>query len=386
LNLDRNIYVDANATVPPLSDVVAAVKSAMTSGLGNPASAHRAGAAARHEVEVAREHIASLVEGTFPENVIFTSGGTEANNIILRHFEDLDATFFVSRTEHASILKPLEQADADGRVIWLEVDCCGRIDPASVRDEARRALRSRKYVLAIQAANGETGILQQVDAVVAEFRAALDDTYVLLDAAQAVGRVRLRPADLDVDAVTFSGHKLHGPQGTGALVLVNPNARITPLIHGGGQEQGIRSGTLNVPGIVGFGVAAAHRRDNFTYEVTRLREFRDAFEKRLQDRLGREVVFNGAPAERVPNTSNVRFAGVEGMRLLALLDGRGVMASQGAACSSGRPEPSATLRAMGLSAEDAFSSIRFSFSILNDIAEALEAAEIAAEVAGEIRQ
>jgi cysteine desulfurase len=382
----RGIYLDANATVQPRSEVVEAIVSAMTSGLGNPASAHRAGAAARHEVEAARDCVASLFEGSFPEDMIFTSGGTEANNIVLRHFEDIGATFLASRTEHASILRPLERADADGRVIWIDVDSSGRVDPQSVRDGARRAPRNRKTVLAIQAANSETGVLQQVAAIVSEFRAALDNTYVLLDAAQAVGRVRLLASDLDVDAVTFSGHKLHGPQGMGALMLINPGERISPLVRGGGQEQGMRSGTLNVPGIVGFGVAAALRREKFLPEVSKLRELRDAFEERLRERLGSSVAFNGASAPRVPNTSNIRFSGVDGMRLLALLDECGVMASQGFACSSGRPEPSSTLRAMGLSSQDAFSSLRFSFSIMNDMEEALEAANIAAGIAGVIRQ
>jgi cysteine desulfurase len=241
-------------------------------------------------------------------------------------------------------------------------------------------------VLAIQAANSETGVLQQVAAIVSEFRAALDNPYVLLDAAQAIGRVPLLAGDLDVDAVTFSGHKLHGPQGMGALVLIKPGERISPLVRGGGQEQGMRSGTLNVPGIVGFGVAAALRRERFLPEVSKLRELRDAFEGVLRGRLGNSVAFNGASAPRVPNTSNIRFSGVDGMRLLALLDERGVMASQGSACSSGRPEPSSTLGAMGLSSGDAFSSLRFSFSIMNDMEEVLEAANIAAGIAGVIRQ
>ena len=294
--------------------------------------------------------------------------------------------FFAARVEHASVLKPLERADADGRVVWLGVDSLGRVDPEGVARAARMARPAKRRVLAIQAANGETGVVQPVDQVVSEFRSAFDNGFVLLDAAQAVGRRRLFLNSLGIDAVSFSGHKLHGPQGTGALIVANPNVAITPLILGGGQERGLRSGTLNVPGVVGFGVAAQRRREDFLPCITGLGRMRDSFETRLKERLGNHVAFNGVGAERVTNTSNVRFAGVDGMRLLALLDERGVMASQGSACSSGKPEPSATLTAMGLSAGEAYSSLRFSFSILNDIDQALAAADIAAELAREIAQ
>jgi cysteine desulfurase len=358
----------------------------MRSGTGNPASAHGAGAEARRAVEKARERVAGLVEASFPEDLVFVSGGTEGNNTFLRHFDERNSVFLASRSEHASVLKPLERADADGRVVWLDVDSSGRVDPESVRRNGRAAPISQSYVLAIQAANSETGVVQPVDEAVLEFRAALDNTYVLLDAAQAVGRIHLRLGELDVDAVSFSGHKLHGPQGTGALILVNPDIALSPLMRGGGQERGLRSGTPNVPGIVGFGVAADRRRYDFLPSVSALGRFRDAFEDRLRERLGNRVTFNGSAAKRVPNTSNVRFADVDGMRLLALLDVRGVMASQGAACSSGRPEPSATLTAMGLSPKEAFSSLRFSFSVLNDVEQAREAAEVAAALARELAQ
>jgi cysteine desulfurase len=381
------IYVDANATVAPLPDVVDAVTSAMRSGMGNPASAHCAGAEARRAVERAREQLGGLVEGSFVEDIVFVSGGTEANNTVLRHFDALgEVIFLAARVEHASVLRPLARADVDGRVAWLDVDSLGRVDPQGVGRAASRGRADRRRVLAVQAANGETGVVQPVEEVVREFRAVFGDGFVLLDAAQAVGRIPLHLNSMSVDAVSFSGHKLHGPHGTGALILTNPETTVSPLLLGGGQERGLRSGTLNLPGIVGFGVAARRRREDFLSCVARLRELRDSFEYRLKERLGNRVAFNGAGAERVPNTSNVRFAGVDGMRLLARLDDRGVMASQGSACSSGTPEPSATLTAMGLSPRDAFSSLRFSFSILNDIGEALGAADIAAELVREIAQ
>ncbi|ACL55677.1 cysteine desulfurase family protein [Methylobacterium nodulans] len=382
MSTQRKIYVDANATAAPLPEVVEAVASAMRSGLGNPASAHRAGGEARRAVEKAREQVGRLIDGAFSEDVAFVSGGTEANNTVLRHFDErIAAVFFAARCEHASISRPLKRADQDGRVIWLDVDSSGRIDAEGIRRRARAAPRAQTYVLAIQAANSETGVIQPVEEIVTEFRSAYDSAFILLDAAQAVGRVRLELNKLRADAISFSGHKLHGPQGTGALILANSEAVVSPLLYGGGQERGLRSGTQNVPGIIGFGVAAERRTEEFLAASVTLRAIRDEFEGRLRQHLGNRVTFNGAVAPRVPNTSNVRFADVDGMQLLALLDARGVMASQGSACSSGRPEPSSTLTAMGLSTKEAFSSLRFSFSILNKIEEAVEAADIAAELA-----
>jgi len=382
LGVTRGIYADANATAPPIPAVVEAVANAMRTTCGNAASAHAAGAAARRAVEEARVRVASLLDGCFEEDITFTSGGTESNNAVLKHFDDAGAVFLTARIEHASVLRPLARADTEGRVVWLDVDGEGRIDPEGARRAARSAPRADRYVLAIQAANGETGVVQPVDAVVAEIRYALDPVYVLLDAAQAVGRRRLSLSDLDADAVTFSAHKLHGPQGVGALVLANSDVSVRPMILGGGQERGLRSGTLNVPGIVGFGVAARTRRENFPSDLAAMGRVRDAFEGRLKDRLGGRVTFNGAGAERLANTSNARFAGVDGMRMLAHLDLRGVMASLGSACSSGKPEPSTTLLAMGLSPTEAFGSVRFSFSILNGVEEVIMAADVAADIVG----
>jgi cysteine desulfurase len=381
--VNRRIYLDANATVEPLDSVVEEVIRTMRAGAGNPASAHAAGAQARQLVERSRDAVCGLVESSDPEGVVFVSGGTEANNTVLAALARQEQTVFLAApVEHASILKPLAGLAGRGRMLSLPVDSCGRVDPDGA---ARLAGEGAPVVLAIQAANSETGVVQPVAEVVRAVRARRPEAFVLLDAAQALGRVPIDLAGLDVDAVSFSGHKLHGPAGTGALVLrAGADERINPLILGGGQERGLRAGTLNVPGIAGLAAALRQRRDRFDEAVSALRAVRDAFEARLVDRLGPRVAFNGAAAPRVANTTNARFAGVDGMRLLALLDERGVMASQGSACSSGRPEPSATLSAMGLGATDAFASLRFSFSILNTVAEALQAADIAAGIVREI--
>jgi cysteine desulfurase len=378
------IYLDANATTRALEPVIEEMLQVMRSGAANPASAHLGGAQARHIVERARDMVCNLVQGALPEDVIFLSGGTEANNMVLKSFaNDPETTFLVAPVEHASVLKPLAKADAEGRVRWLKVDSSGRIDPDDVVRQARTA--GGPVVLAIQAANSETGVIQPVAESVRALRAIHSHAFVHLDAAQALGRVHLDMNEMDVDAVSFSGHKLHGPVGVGALVLRDSDsARLKPLLLGGGQERGLRAGTLNVAGIAGLAKALSERRDTFVLTVETLGALRDDFEKRLLLRLGNRVAFNGAAAPRVANTSNVRFTGVEGMRMLALLNDRGIMASQGSACSSGRPEPSSTLLAMGLSPEEAFASLRFSFSVLNTNEEAIVTADAAAAIAQEI--
>lgn len=378
------IYLDANATTAPLPSVIEDMVRVMRSGAANPASAHSAGGYARRIVEAARDRICDLVRGADPEDVVFVSGGTEANNMVLQSFSDNSrATFLVAPIEHASVLKPLADAASQDRVRWLKVDRSGRIDPEEVVTCAQ--ILSGPVVLSVQAANSETGVLQPVAEIVRALRAVRSDAFVHVDAAQAIGRVVLDMADMDANALSFSGHKLHGPAGTGVLILREPGStRVTPLMLGGGQERGLRAGTLNVTGIAGLAKALSERRENFATSVEKLAALRDSFENRLRERLGHHVAFNGAAAPRVVNTSNARFAGVEGMRMLALLNDRGVMASQGAACSSGRPEPSSTLLAMGLSPEEAFSSLRFSFSILNTNDEAILAADAAAAIARDI--
>ncbi len=376
------IYLDANATTKVLDPVIDEMLRVMRSNAANPASPHRGGAEARYIVERARDTVCDLVHGALSEDVVFVSGGTEANNMVLRSFtSDLSTTFLVAPVEHASVLKPL--AEADDRIRWLKVDSSGRIDLDDVVCQARAC--EGQIVLAVQAANSETGVLQPIADIVRTLRAVRPTAFVHLDAAQAIGRVPLDMIEMDVDALAFSGHKLHGPAGTGALVLRGSAAsRLKPLMLGGGQEDGLRSGTLNVAGIAGLAKALSDRRDHFAMIVERLGDLRDEFEKRLRERLGNRVAFNGADAPRVANTANVRFHGVENMRMLALLNDRGIMASQGSACSSGRPEPSPTLLAMGLTPDEAFASLRFSFSILNTRDEAIIAADAAADFAREI--
>ncbi len=385
MSLVQGIYLDANATTAPLEDVVSMIAETMRSNARNPSSAHFAGATARRMIESSRDEISRLIEGVEPEGVVFLSGGTEANNTIVKAFaNDPCATFLVPRVEHSSLIEPLRKLPRDN-VIWLDVDDCGRIDIDDASAKARST--SGRIVLTVQAVNGETGVVQPLKALIETVRRFSADVFVHVDAAQALGRIPLSLTGLDADSLSFSAHKMHGPMGVGALVFRDPDERrVSPLLHGGGQERGLRSGTSNVPGIAGMAKALEARRERFEEANGALSGMRNAFECALVNRLGERVAFNSGAAERVSNTSNARFEGVEGMRLLARLDQAGIAASLGSACSSGRPEPSPVLLAMGLSERQAYSSVRFSFSILNSMEEALRAADIAANIAEEIAE
>jgi cysteine desulfurase len=379
----RTIYLDANATAAPLPQVLDAVVDAMRSTAANPSSAHAGGAAARKLIETARDHVAELVGSVDPGSILFLSGGTEANNTVISTFrKNEQVTFLLAPVEHPSIIEPL-RAWCPDRIRWLRVDACGRIDPEDVRKKAREAVYG--VVLLLQAANSETGVIQPVDQAVEAVRSVRPEAFVHLDAAQAVGRIRLEPLAGIVDSVGFSGHKLHGPLGTGALVIREEGA-LRPMMLGGGQERGLRAGTPNVPGIAGLGVASRLRTETFAEANLHMRRLRDAFEAAVTVGLDGRASINGDGAPRVSNTSSLQFHSVDGMQLLAQLDAAGLMASQGSACSSGRPEPSRVLQAMGLSERQSFSSLRFSFSVLNTERDARDAADIVSAVVKRIAQ
>jgi cysteine desulfurase len=233
-------------------------------------------------------------------------------------------------------------------------------------------------LVAVQAANSETGVLQAMPALSIAVRAARPDAFIFCDAAQAVGRVPVHLGEMGVDAAAFSAHKIGGPQGVGALVLADPeDGRLGPLVRGGGQERGLRSGTHNVAGIAGLGLATATRARNLDGAAARMRAARNSFEVTLLG-LHPAARVNGGASPRLPNTSNVRFPGRDGMEMLARLDALGLACSQGSACSSGKPEPSHVLRAMGLAETEAFGSVRFSFSATNTMEDGQRAARLVA--------
>lgn len=360
MNQVDEVYLDNNASTQPLDAVVEAVASTMRELFGNPSSAHSRGSVARHKLIEARETVASFL-GAKADQIIFTSGGTEGNNTVLFGVlrSDVANRLVTTVVEHASVLRPAEEIKASGTdVVYLPVDGDGRID-CNFLEETLSAPPST--LISIQWVNSETGVIQPIEDIAKLVRTY--DALLHIDAAQAVGRLPININSIHVDFLTFSGHKLHGPLGTGVLYIRDPRY-IKPLLFGGGQENGWRAGTENLPGIVGLAQACEVRANELTEAINKMQKLRDRFEKQILANIP-DVTVNGASAPRVCNTTNIRFSGLDGQALLARLDRLGVFCSQASACSSHRPEPSHVLRAMGLSEEDAFASLRFSFSVLN---------------------
>ena len=359
------IYLDANATVRPLDSVVEAVTNAMRNSWGNPSSEHYASVAARGVLDRARNAVSALLVGVDPGDVILTSGGTESCNAVLAS-AGADATVVVSAVEHPASSVPAELAAMRGaKLVVVPVGADGLVDPEAFRHAAVQTTTARLYV-SVQWASGETGVIQPIHEIISVVHELRPDAVLHVDAAQAVGRIPISVSPKGgMTAFSFSGHKLHGPQGTGVLAFsgrrVNP---IVALIVGGGQQRNRRSGTQNVAGAAGLVAALEERARGFGEAVESMRLLRDDFESRIVD-LVPHTKINGGNSPRTPNTSNILFPGVDGMSLVARLDALGIRCSQGSACSSGSPEPSHVLRAMGLDEQDAYSSVRFSFSILN---------------------
>jgi cysteine desulfurase len=348
------IYLDNAASTRPLEIVRQAVTRAMASDFGNPSSAHRSGRNARQALETAREAVAVLV-GAEAEHVHFTSGGTEANNWLIRGAVEAGVRHIISTPiEHSSVLGALSWAESQGvRVSYLPIGHEGR---ANTSDLTHFEINDQTLV-SIQWANNETGILNPVTDLARETKRR--GGWFHSDAAQAVGKLPIDFTASSLDAITFTAHKIHGPQGVGATVLRH-GLRLAPILRGGSQERGLRVGTENYPGIVGFGVAAEHRAAMWRGFAKRTRALRDLLEQTLIAEL--EGARTNGSVERVCTTSNVLIPGLDGQAFVAQLDARGIQISQSSACTNMRPESSYVLRAMGLSEEQAYSSFRFAVS------------------------
>lgn len=369
-------YLDCNATTPPLPEVVSAVTASLVDGWGNPSSVHRAGIDARHAVELARESVARLL-GARPGEVVFTGGGTESASLAIAG--TLDAlggprTIVSMRTEHSAVREACEALEARGRarVEWVPSAAGGVIDLAAL-EAALDAHGGEVALVSVMAANNETGVLQPLQAIGERCRAR--GVRFHCDATQWVGRMPTALAAMPVDLVTASAHKFHGPKGVGAL-WVRSGVRVAPQVVGGPQERDRRGGTENVPGIVGMGAAAeaalAWLSDPAHREAGAAR--RDRLERAILAAVP-DAVVNGAGAARLWNTTNIGFPGLEAEAILLLLSERGVMASAGAACSSGSLDPSPVLLAMGVPPRVAHGSIRLSISRLTTDDEVAHAAE-----------
>ncbi|MEW6443712.1 MAG: cysteine desulfurase family protein [bacterium] len=349
----RRIYLDYNASTPIAPEVSRAMRVYLTRHFGNPSSAHWAGQPAREAVELARGQVAELL-GSQPDEIVFTSGGSESNNFALKGAFFSPARrgnhIITTRIEHPSVAQPcrfLERIGAE--VTYVGVDRYGRVNP----EDIARAVTARTSLISVMHANNEVGTVQPVEEI---SRIARDHGILLhTDAAQSVGKIPTSVDELGVDLLTVAGHKLYAPKGIGAL-YVRRGTLIEPLIHGAGHESGRRAGTENVLLCVGLGKACEIARP---YLVDRgMANLRDHFWRLLQEHFAEAVSLNGHPSQRLPNTLNVSFAGKMGGEILAGL--AGVAASTGAACHSGSVELSPVLKAMGIPEEVGMGAIRFS--------------------------
>ena len=354
------VYLDYAATTPIASEVLAAMQTAFTSHWGNASSAHGFGQDARKMVEEARVKVAALI-GSRPDEITFTSGATEANNTVIRSAMDsgkgADRHLVTSAIEHPSLLEPVQHAEKHGwKVTRVRVDGTALVDPADVK----KSLAHKTALVSVMLANNEVGTIEPVAAIAQHARAA--GAAIHTDATQAVGRIPVQVGELGVDYLSLSGHKIYGPKGVGAL-FVRRGAKLVPLLQGGEQEAGRRSGTLNVPGIVGLGVAAELARKNLEARTVHMTTLRDRLEEGLKARVP-HCSLNGHPALRVASHLNMSFGFVEGEAMMMSLDLQGVAVSTGSACSSGSLDPSHVLTAMGFDAARAHASLRFSLGAM----------------------
>jgi len=349
----QRVYLDNNATTPVLPEVFEAMRPFFGERFGNASSIHHHGQETRAAVEDARESVADLL-GCSAAEIVFTSGGTESDNLAIAGWVAAGDHVITSSIEHHAVLHACKHLEKIGcEVTILPVDGRGLIDPSDVR----RALRPNTKLISVMMANNETGVRQPVE----EIGKIASESNVLFhtDAVQAAAKVPIRVRQIGCDALSISGHKIHAPQGVGAL-YVQKGTRIQPLFHGGRHERSRRAGTENVPGIVALGKAAQlakealDRSDNH-----KMAAMRDRLEQGILAQVD-EAGVNGESATRVPNTTNLHFDHIDGEAVVIALDLKGLAVSTGAACSSGAIEPSHVLIAMGLRAEQARASIRFS--------------------------
>jgi cysteine desulfurase len=349
----RRVYLDYNASTPIDPAVAAAVRPFLEDHYGNPSSGHWAAATAKAALERARAQVAGLL-GCQDDEVVFTSGGSEANNLALKGvffaLRDKGDHIITTRIEHPAIIEPCRFLERLGaRVTRLPVDGTGRIDPGDLR----KAITPRTILVSIMHANNEVGTIQPIEDCT---RIAHEhDVLLHTDAAQSVGKVPTGVNDLGVDLLSIAGHKAYAPKGVGAL-FVRRGLSLEPLIHGAGHETGRRAGTESALLAVGLGKACELARD--LAPMDRVRTLRDRFWQGLQEQFEDRVALNGHPIHRLPNTLNVSFVGRIGAEILGPLDG--VAASTGSACHSGRIELSPVLEAMGVAPEVGMGAIRFS--------------------------
>lgn len=384
--MNAGIYLDHAATTPVDPMVRDAMLPFLGDVYGNPSSVHRAGRAARNAVDEARDRLAAVLQCAHRE-LVFTGSGTEADNLAIRGVverwgEERGRHIVITAIEHDAVLETARrlQEGGEGLVTIVGCDTACRVDP----EEVAAAVRPDTALVSVMFVNNETGVTQDVAAVAAAVRRRNPRTLIHSDAVQALPRLAVKPDALDVDLLSMSAHKLNGPKGVGAL-WVRHGTAIAAQLTGGGQERNRRSGTENVAGIVGFSVAAevtAQRRER---EMARQTTLCDKLERELSRRV-EGIVFNGNGTNRVPGFVSCAIPGARTDLLLTILDGKGVCASGGSACSSGAPTPSHVLLAMGLDPELATGALRLTTGIATTESDIAAAGEAVGDAVAQLRE
>jgi cysteine desulfurase len=353
----KRVYLDHNATTPVEPEVLAAMLPYFSGDYGNASSIHTFGQRARSAVETAREHVAALI-GARPQEIVFASGGTEADNHAVFGIAE-SATppvrVITSTIEHEAVLNTCQALEKRGvSVTYLPVDRDGQIDVDELREDLR--LHPETVLITVMHANNELGTVQPLEEI--GRIASESDVYFHTDAVQSAGKIPIDVTAMKIDLLSLSGHKLYAPKGIGAL-YIRGGTRLRQLLYGGHHQRGFRPGTENVAGIVGLGKAAQIAKASLATDAARVSTLRDELERALLQRVPDSRI-NGAGALRTPNTTSIIFPGIEGEALVIALDLKGLACSTGAACSSGAVEPSHVLTAIGLPADEARASLRFS--------------------------
>lgn len=353
----KRVYLDNNATTRMREEVLEAMLPFCKEIYGNASSIHQFGRAARLAVDKARGEVAALLGASSPEEIIFTSGGTESDNFAVKGvahaLRNKGNHIITSAIEHSAVLNTARALERDGyKVTYLSVDGYGLVKA----DDVKKAITDKTTLISIMYANNEVGTIEPVNEIgaIAKERGI----YFHTDAVQAVGKEAFEVKDLPVDLLSMSAHKIYGPKGVGAI-YIRKGTKIDAIMHGGGHEMNKRAGTENVPGIVGLGKAAELAKKEVGEESKRLRELRDYLYKGIAERIP-HTRLNGHPEKRLPNTANIGFKYLEGESIMLNLDMEGIAVSTGSACTSGTLEPSHVLTAMGIDAGAAQGSIRFS--------------------------
>ena len=373
------IYLDNAASTQIHDDVLESMLPYLKEQYGNPSSIHRYGRLSRKAIEKARKHVASLINAD-PSEIFITSGGTESNNTALRGIATKHSSgqIITSSIEHDAILEPCKKLSQEGfDVVYLPVDNFGMISLSDLKD----FLSEKTRIVSIMFGNNEVGTIQPITEI-----AKLCHEYGVVfhtDAVQAVGKVPIDVNELGVDLLSISSHKLYGPKGIGAL-YVKKGTLLNPMILGGGQEHGLRSGTENVANIVGFGKACDIAKTNLDENIFHLKKLRDILVQNVSDGIS-QVTVNGHPKSHLPNNAHFTFLGVNGEDLIIKLDEYGIAASTGSACSVHTQKASHVLHAMGFSHEQITGSLRLTTGMFNNEKEIEETVEILKKVVEELR-